>query len=325
MGDHCCRYRCFNFLSRIFNAFIFSILLIFFSSTIFALEFPLPKKGDSVVGELKLVYSEPGDTIALIARRYDVGYLELMHANPNLDSDRELLDWTKVMIPTRYILPPGPRKGVVINLAELRLYYYPPNKNVVVTAPVGIGKISWDTPEGTTRIRVKVVDPIWYPPESVRKDAASLGHPLPRVVPAGPENPLGRYAMKLGWPSYLIHSTNRPEGVGRRSSAGCIRMYPEDAESFFDQVAVNTKVRVINRPFKVGLLGEGFYLEAHPPLQEHMLYDGADLAPVVGVVVKGAAKRPIEIDWLVAKEVAKQQLGIPHVVGFLHRRSDVSN
>jgi len=160
----------------------------------------------------------------------------------------------------------------VVNLAALRMFYFPkPAKDgqrVVITYPIGIGKVGWATPEGTTKIVTKRKDPYWTPPASVRKEHAAEGDPLPARVPPGPDNPLGNRAMNLGWPSYLIHGTNKPAGVGLRASHGCIRMYPEDVVQLFDKVAVGTKVTVVNQPIVYRWHGDSLYVQSYPPHEE---------------------------------------------------------
>jgi len=178
----------------------------FIGSHAMAVTFALPPAGDNVVGELKHTYSGEGETLFELGRRYDIGYYEMVEANPSLDPDGILPERTYVNIPAQFILPPGPRKGLVINLAELRLYYYHPNERAVTTEPVGIGREGgWQTPIGTTTITAKKKNPFWYPTKNIREDAEKLGETLPKVVPPGPDNPLGKYALKLGWPTYLIH------------------------------------------------------------------------------------------------------------------------
>ncbi len=232
--------------------------------------YELPEDGSDVVGEIGTVIATHEDTLVDIARRHGVGYQDIVRANPGVDV------WvpgegTEVTLPTRYVLPAGPREGILLNLAEYRLYYYPPaaegERAVVMTYPISIGRRDWETPIGTTRIVAKALDPSWYPPESIREEHAADGRPLPRVVPPGPDNPLGRHAMRLALPGYLIHGTNRPAGVGMRVTHGCLRMFPEDIEYLFAQVPVNTRVRIVNEPVKVGWSGDALVMEVHPVLE----------------------------------------------------------
>lgn len=234
--------------------------------------FVLPANGN-VIGEIQYANVQAGETLSDVGIRYDVGYYEMVAANPLVDPIRRLPPATKLIIPSEYVLPSGPRQGLVINLAEYRLYYFPPNDNTVVTLPVGIGREGWNTPIGLTKITAKERDPIWRPTANVRAEAAKNGTPIPNEFPPGEGNPLGRHVMRLGWPTYLIHGTNRRDGVGARVSAGCIRMMPEDIEVLYEQVPVGTTVRVVDEPIKIGHLGKQLILEVHPPLIEHRQTD----------------------------------------------------
>jgi L,D-transpeptidase ErfK/SrfK len=216
-----------------------------------------------------------------------------------------------VNLPTQFILPPGPREGIVINLAELRLYYYPPGEGRVITHPLGIGREGWSTPTGEFKITTKTPNPTWRPPETIRAEHAANGDPLPEVVPPGPDNPLGAYAMRLSNPQYLIHGTNRPWGVGMRVSHGCIRLYPEDIKTLFPQVAKGTPVRIINAPYKAGWLNGMLFIEAHPPLSEQ-LADGASLTPLIQAVLAAHGEgSQANLDWEQVRGIAKQHNGVP--------------
>ena len=233
----------------------------------FSTTFALPAEGDSVVGQTFKYITHYEDTFSDIARFYDIGYRQLKRANPTVDAWLPGED-TEIIIPQQYILPPGPREVIVINLAELRLYYYPKDRQEVDTYPLGIGREGWSTPVGQTRIIGKKKDPSWTVPASILKEHEEDGNPLPRVFPPGPDNPLGAYALYLGMSGYLLHGTNKPFGVGMRVSHGCIRLYPENIELFFDQVPIGTPVSIINLPYKAGWLKGELYVEAHPALSE---------------------------------------------------------
>jgi L,D-transpeptidase ErfK/SrfK len=234
--------------------------------------FILPPADVDIVGLVTSVTAGRDNTLLDIAREYDIGQNEILHANP--DVDRWLpADNSAVTLPNRFILPGTKRTGLVINLPEMRLYYYPKPKAgeppVVITHPVSVGRMDWETPLGITKIISKKKDPSWRPPQSLKDEAIAEGEdPLPDIVEAGPDNPLGRYAMRLGIPGYLIHSTNKPYGVGMRVTHGCLRMYPEDIESLFEVIPVNTPVQLINQPIKLGWLAGSLFLELHPPLEE---------------------------------------------------------
>ncbi len=242
--------------------------LVLFSHLSIAATFPLPEKGSRLAGKLQRYIVEEGDTFALIAKRYDVGFLSLMAANKGIDPFLPAAG-SVLVIPSQFILPDAPYEGIVINLPELRLYYFPKNSGVVNIFPVGIGRIGRDTPEMLTRISVKIPNPTWTPPKSIRKEYLEKGIELPSVVPAGPDNPLGDYALRLAYGSgeYLIHGTNKDFGIGLRVSAGCIRMEPKDIEWLFSQANKGEKVRVINQPIKMTLEPDrSVFLEVHEPL-----------------------------------------------------------
>ena len=227
--------------------------------------------GQDVVGSVQVVTATKDDTLTDIARRFNVGYEEILRANPKVDpwlpgAGREII------IPSQFILPDAPRTGVVINIAAMRIFYFPPVKRgerpVVLTHPIGIGKVGWRTPEGVTKIVRRQKDPTWRVPVSVRKEHHENGEELEPVIGPGPDNPLGKYAFYLEWPSYLIHGTNKPAGVGLRSSHGCIRLYPEDIEQFYSLVPLGTQVRVVNQPFMFGWRDGELYMQSYDVLED---------------------------------------------------------
>ena len=229
-----------------------------------------PESGD-VVGYVQKVTVGKDDTMPDIARRFDVGYEEILLANPGVDA------WLpgvgrEVVVPTQFVLPAAPHEGVVVNVAAMRIFYYPPHKKgepqFVYTHPIGIGRVGWKTPEGTAKIVSREKDPVWVVPKSVREEHAEDGEKLPAVVPAGPDNPLGQYAFRLSWPSYLIHGTNKPYGVGMRSSHGCMRLYPEDIAVFFDLIPIGTKVTVVNQPYLFGWRDGVLYMQAYAVMED---------------------------------------------------------
>lgn len=233
--------------------------------------FRLPEQGDVIGERYTVVVEDPKQTLIDIARRHNIGYEEIRMANPDVSL------WvpgvgTEVVIPAQYILPPAPREGVVVNLSELRLYYYPADKpGIVETYPVSVGREEFATPVGITRTTVKVKDPAWAPPASMRREAAERGEPAPSVVPPGPDNPLGEHAILLAMPSYLIHGTNRPDGVGMRVSRGCIRMYPEDIKSLYERLPSGTQVNLMDAPFKAGFAADGtLFVQSYPQLEENV-------------------------------------------------------
>lgn len=265
------------------------------------------------VGTMQTYVAKYEDTLIDIARRYDVGFVELRAANPDVDPWIPGAD-TKLVIPAMHILPEGPRQGIVINLPEMRLYGFLKQGQKPFSAPLGIGRDGLETPLGTTSIVNKREKPVWRPTARMRKEDPTL----PEAVPAGPENPLGDYIMYLGWPEYGIHGTNKPYGVGRRVSSGCIRMYPEDIKSLFSKVPVGTPVTVVDQPVKAAWIDNQLYVEAHTSLSQankieneggipHYEMTDQDMA----VIVRAAGDDVGLIDWNVVRRVIRERPGYP--------------
>ena len=303
--------------------------------------YDLPPEDVDVIGSMSTVTAKYEDTLIDIARRHGLGYHDIVRANPDVNV------WvpgegTEVVLPKRFVLPPGPREGLVLNLAEYRMYYFPQPKDgetaKVHTYPISIGRMDWATPLGVTKITAMARNPTWYPPQSVRDEHAADGDPLPRIVPPGPDNPLGTRALRLGIPGYLIHGTNRPRGLGMRVSHGCIRMFPEDVEFLFDRVRVNTPVRIIDVPIKMGWNGDALVVEAHPLLEtaqrlpEETLeqLDALDadvdmpevesvsknpLTHVTEQFIAATRLRPGILDWDTIETIVERSNGIPEAVG----------
>jgi L,D-transpeptidase ErfK/SrfK len=284
-----------------------------------AASFPLPSASESVIGDVQFVTAKYEDTLSDIGRRYGIGYEEIISANPGVDSWLPGAD-VRVTIPSRYVLPDAPREGIVINLPEHRLYYFPkPAKGeapVVVTYPISVGKMDWKTPLGLTRVIDKRVKPSWYPPETVRREHEEDGNPLPKIVPPGPDNPLGEYAMRLDIPggAYLIHGTNRPVAVGMPVTHGCIRMFPEDIEAFFKMVAIKTPVRIVHQATKAGWQGDVLYVEVHPPLEGNDDPDAFSLTNITRSLVAATKDRPATIDWARAEQIFRKASGVPEAM-----------
>jgi len=289
------------------------------STSAFAATFDLPSEHFDVIGAVSVVRTTYEDTLLDVARRKSIGQEQLERANPGVD--RWLPgEGTEVVVPSHYILPRAPRRGLVLNLPEMRMYYYPPKKPgqpaQVQTYPIGIGRMDWATPLGVTKITGKVKDPTWTPPESIRREHAANGDILPEVVPAGPDNPLGRYAMRLSIPGYLIHSTDKPIGVGMRVSHGCIRMLPDDIEKLFPQLPVGTPVNIVNQPVKAGWHGGKLYIEVHPPLEEYAKGRSAMVQEVMLALDDAMARRAgaTVLDNVVIDTQIDQPTGIPAVI-----------
>ncbi len=282
--------------------------------------FELPADGSAVVGEDVHIRTHFQDTLPDLARRYSLGYEEIIRANPGVDM------WlpgegTDVLLPGRRILPPGPREGIVVNLPEHRLYYFPKpgrhEKPVVITYPVSIGRMDWRSPLGETRVIAKIRHPYWFPPESIRREHAANGDPIPARVPPGPDNPLGDFALRLaaGNGTYLIHGTNNPMAVGMAITHGCIRMYPEDVAALFPLVPSGTKVWLLNEPVKVAWVDGELYLEAHPPVDAEGQTVEPQLQEFEQLLDKALGNSTAAIHWDFARDTLRKANGIPAVVG----------
>ncbi|MGI9264181.1 MAG: L,D-transpeptidase family protein [Gammaproteobacteria bacterium] len=267
-----------------------------------------------VLGQLQHVVARHEDTLPDIGRLFDLGHDEIARANPEVDV------WLpgegkQILLPTQFVLPEAPREGLVINVAAMRAYYYPPRdkdgRQRVYTHPIGIGRLGWATPLGTTSISAKAKDPSWYVPKSILKEHEEEGDPLPPIVPPGPDNPLGRYALRLAMPGYLIHGTNQPWGVGLRVSHGCIRLYPEDIEALFEMIPRNTAVHIVEQPYLVGWHDGRLLFTAHMPLEE----SGGDWLATLELIDRhlGEAPQGIEprdVDWGRVARIARAGNGI---------------
>jgi len=273
---------------------------------------------DDVVGQVQVTIASKEDTLSDIARRFDVGYEEIVRANPNIDPWLPK-EGSEVVVPTQFVLPFAQRVGLVVNIAAMRVYYFPTmkkgEKQVVYTYPIGIGKVGWSTPEGKTKVTAKEKDPVWRPTASIRKEHAENGDPLPAVVPAGPDNPLGKFKFTLGWPTYLIHGTNKPYGVGLRSSHGCIRLYPEDIEQLYGLVSTGTPVTVVNQPFVFGWHEDQLYLQAYDVLEDDKRDWNKSRPKLLSKTLstriqQQLAARKESIDWQRVATIAQDPLGL---------------
>ncbi len=229
---------------------MFWLSSIWFAASVQAAQYTLPSDGSNIVGQAQTATAKRRDTLGGMAVRYGVGYNEMAKANPKWRG-RRIPAGTAVTIPTQHKLPSATHNGIVINLADMRLFYYPPGGGSVYTFPVAVGKRGWSTPRGTTSVIAKRRNPTWTPPASIRREAARRGKRLRKVYPAGPNNPLGTRALRLGLPGYLIHGTNKPWSIGRRVSHGCIRMRRRDIEQLFSLVPVNTPVTIVSEGTKL--------------------------------------------------------------------------
>jgi len=295
-------------------------LLVGLASAANATQYPLESADALMFGEIETITAFGEDTLPDLARRYSLGYEEIQRANPGVDL------WLPgegrtIVLPGLRLLPPGPHEGIVVNLPEHRLYYYPKVKKgetpYVITYPVSIGKMDWNTPLGKTKVIDKRKNPTWSPPESVRKEHEERGDPLPAVVKAGPDNPLGAYAMRLDIHpgAYLIHGTNNPIAVGMAITHGCIRMYPEDIEALFPQVPVNTPVWLINEPIKVARVNGQVWLEVHPPVDAEGQSTKVDLEGFYSLANAALGETPAAIHWDFVLATLQEASGLPQMVG----------
>lgn len=268
------------------------------------------------IGDVTRYEAAYEDTFVHLARDYNLGFVEMRAANPYVDP------WvpgkgTDLILPTRHILPDASREGIVINLAEMRLYVYPKDGGAPESHALGIGREGLETPLGTTKVVRKKDGPIWYPTPRMRKEDPSL----PQFVAQGPENPMGTHAIYLGWPTYAIHGTNRPFGIGRRISSGCIRMYPEAISHLFEIVEVGTPVTVVDQPIKAGWIDDKLYVQAYPgqlqavEVEETGVVSESELSDAdMGRILKTAGEYADRIDWPKVRQLVRERRGIPVAV-----------
>ena len=301
------------------NILFVAIILMQFQSTLYAEQYQLPPKGESLIGQMSIITAQEEDTFLKLARRFDIGFQEIVIANPNVDP------WlpgegTQVIIPTRYILPKTKREGLVLNLAEMRLYYFPKYSSdkpkYVYTYPISIGKDGWDTPHSESRVIAKTKNPTWHPPESIRKEHEERNDPLPLSVPPGPDNPLGKYAIRLSLAGYLIHGTNEPRGIGMKVTHGCIRLHPDDIKDLFNRVSVDMPVTIVDQPYKVAWHKDKLYAEMHPSGGDESTTNSRYLTQFVqSIIAATKSSNEYRINWNLANQLAKNKSGLPIIVG----------
>ncbi len=270
---------------------------------------------EAVGGRDQVYIARYEDTLLDIARRFGMGIAELRLANPEVDT------WvpgegTAIRLPSRFVLPDAPRSGLVVNVPEMRVYHFQEDEPIVRTWPISIGRVGWETPLGETSVVRKKAYPTWYPPDSIREEAAMNGDPLPRVVGPGPDNPLGSHALYLGFPQYLIHGTNKPFSIGMRVSHGCVRMYPEHIVELYELVEAGTPVTLVHQSVKAGWAGDELYLEVHPDIgipDEEARPNMAEVVSSLVAAVPAAGARPT-FDWERIDEALATANGIPIAV-----------
>jgi L,D-transpeptidase ErfK/SrfK len=307
---------------------ILFIILSLYAGSLTAATFEY-QENDEVVGQIVLHTIKEGDNFLNLAQTYRIGFDELVDANPDVDPWIPEQD-QQIVIPSQFVLPNVKRDGVVINLAELRIYHFyksPQGKSLVSTYPISIGKGGeWNTPLTETFITRKQEKPSWYPPESIRKEHEENNDPLPRVVPPGPDNPLGDYSLRLALPGYLIHGTRVPEGIGMRVTHGCIRLHPIGIEKLFSQVKVKTPVLIVNQPYKIGWRGDKLYVETHSEVKEQSASASSNLTEFVQLVInqtKNDEQNYYEIFWERGYQEAREKRGVPFVISLRSERTVV--
>ena len=300
---------------------LLALCLVGFNRLGHAIEYPLREDGGEVFGTVERIQTRYEDTLIQLARQHSLGYEELLRVNKGVDP------WlpgagTEILIPGQRLLPPGVREGIVVNLPEHRLYYFPKPKMdqpaTVLTYPVSVGKMDWRTPIGSTKIVSKQKNPSWTPPKSVHEERRRLGEPpLPAVVPPGRDNPLGAHAMRLSIPggAYLIHGTNNPDAVGMAVTHGCLRMYPEDIATLFERVPVGTKVTLIDEPVKMTKIDGEVWLEVHPPIDDQGRAVAVSLDLFEARLDALLGESEVVINWDIALEALRDARGIPVMIG----------
>ena len=304
---------------KIRTLFASSLLLLAVVGNAYATTYKLPEiSGDRVVasstGETVTLTVEHDQTLLDVARRFNLGQTEIVTLNPGID--RWLVKkGTVVRLPNRRILPDSPHEGLTLNISEYRMYYYPADQpGTVKSFAHGVGRQDWQTPLGRTTVIKKVKDPAWHPPESIRREHAANGDPLPAIVPPGPNNPLGAYALYLNLPGdYRIHGTDVDKifGIGMQITHGCVRMYPEDIEALYRSVPVGASVYIVKQPVKVGWLNNTLYVEAHPDLEGEEKTQDQRYAIALELIQKANKGELPEFDQVALNKALKDLDGTP--------------
>lgn len=274
----------------------------------------LPHNGN-IIGNIQYATVQPDDTLSSLGLRHGVGGYEMIEANPGV-SFRDPPIGAQLLVPSRFILPEGERKGIVINLAELRLYFYHPDGVHVSTYPIGVGQEGWDTPLGKNTITRMRENPTWVVPDSILENHLRHGKVIPKVKPAGPDNPLGNYAITTGFKNIVIHGTPQPKAVGLRSSHGCIRMTNEDVGDLYQKVKVGTPVQIIHQPTKIGKLDNKIYLEAHVPVSQALnAADYRDVGTLIKNVTSKLSAGSYRVEWQEVDKLQQSHQGYPQPIG----------
>lgn len=296
------------------NCILLGFSYLFVSFPLQAAIYSLPDEGDYLVGNIQYIYPQSGDTLFDIARQYDLGLNEILAANPGI-KPRLLNKKTRIILPTRFILPDAPWEGVIVNLAEMRLYYFPPAKpgedKKVITHPIGIGRQGRSTPLGEYNILMKIENPNWTMPEAVHTDLLSKGIKKERVVPPGPDNPLGEFAMMLNNKGLFMHGTNNPSSIGMRVSSGCLRLYPEDILNLVNAVPKGAAVRIVEQPYKLGIENGVLFLETHGKAVKNKAHSKISLSLLDSEVITINSIKFSATEWEKLKALSEDRRGIP--------------
>jgi L,D-transpeptidase ErfK/SrfK len=284
-------------------------------SNAFSATYPMPSAGNDVVGEVFVTQAQRGEDLDDVAKRFGMSMHEMMEANPGIKPYSRLRGGKQVLVPAQFVLP-AYRKGIVINLAELRIYYFTRDGKHVVTYPVGLGRDEWRTPLTATSVVGKTTNPVWNVPPSIHQFVyQQTGRVLPRSMPPGPENPLGPYALYLGHAGYLIHGTNQPESIGKFVSSGCIRMNNTDVHDLYMRVPVGTAVHIVNSPYRAGWSEGRLYLKANVPVDINSSSGDLNQLSWEEAINRKVGNKSAVVDWRRAAQVAQEHRGVPQVVG----------
>lgn len=265
-----------------------------------------------VVGNVKTITASYADSLKDLSRNYNIGLENLKAANPGKNMYVPG-DGAKITIPSQHIVPDN-CKGIYINQAERRLYYCPTDGSRVATYPISIGDEQTPTPRGKASVTAKMTNPTWHVPNSIYKEHIAKGKPISRIIPPGPDNPLGKYALKLSMSGYEIHGTNAPDGIGVRISHGCIRLYPEDIKSLYSMVTVGTPVMITHEPYKAGWSNGELYFEAHKPFRDFVGQGHNDMALARKVISKKINGRDVNVNWQLVEQMVNNPTGVPKVI-----------
>jgi len=297
------------------NSYFVGVFCLIVCQTVWARTFDMPTDGSNVVGEVYTTEIRQGETLADVSRREDMGLLELIEANPKIHPWRPKAGST-VIIPAQFILPPGARAGLVINLPELRMYFYSAREHTVSTFPIAIGKQGWETPVAQARVTDKQENPTWTVPDSILEEKVASGiYNFPKTIGPGPKNPLGQYAIRLSLAGYMIHGTNLKGGIGSRVSHGCIRLFPKDIEALFWNIDIGAPVRIMNEPVKFGFKNGEVLMESHRPLSERKDEFEASKSEIVRKALYSHHFQDLNVSWKKIDEELRQQHGTPLPVG----------